>query len=151
MGKRRIEELIPIAIEEINKLKIKEESEKENKFFEVKEIEGEKVYKIYKEYNGYISSFGASIVQSGLIACVAFFENDNSNSNRDRKKIPKLIFNTIVKYKEIKNDQHVSLLKYVLEEDKNHRLNSVKQEIIDSATAVKLSMRVFQFTDEKVR
>lgn len=141
MNKREINELIPIAINEIEKLKNDRESE--NKFFEVND---NKVYKIHREFNGYISSFGASIVQSGLISTVAFFCIKNSNSNRDRQKITELILKVILKHKKEQEDKYENLLKYVLEADKDNKLNSVKEEIINAATALKLSMRVFEFT-----
>lgn len=144
MNKREIDKLIPIAIDEINNLK--NDLESENKFFEIKEVNNNKVYKIHKEFNGYISSFGASIVQSGLISTVAFFCIKNSNSNRDRQKIAELILKVILKRKEEQEDKYENLLKYVLEGDKDNKLNSVKEEIINAATALKLSMRVFEFT-----
>lgn len=144
MNKREINELIPIAIDEINKLK--HDGDSENKFFEVREIDNTKVYKIHREFNGYISSFGASIVQSGLISTVAFFCIKNSNSNRDRQKITELILKIILKHKEEQENKYENLLQYVLESDKNNELNLVKEEIINAAIAVKLSMRVFEFT-----
>jgi len=44
-----------------------------------------------KEYNGYISTFGASIRQAGLLATILFFENESSNALQDRKKVLRAI------------------------------------------------------------
>ena len=43
------------------------------------------------EFNGYISSFGAQVIQSGLAPAVVFFEDKDANSNEDRGKIIKAI------------------------------------------------------------
>jgi len=144
VNKREIDKLIPISIDEIDKLK--SDAESEESFFEVEEVNHKKIYKINREFNGYISSFGSSIVQSGLISTVAFFCIRNSNSNRDRKKISELILKIILKNKKEQEGKYESLLKYVLEADKDGKLNLVKEEIINAATALKLSMRVFEFT-----
>jgi len=69
MSKRKIEAYIPKAIDAIKKLEIAKEN------------------KIDKEFNGYISSFGASIRQAGLLATVLFYGNTNSNSEKEREKI----------------------------------------------------------------
>jgi len=37
----------------------------------------EKASVVKKEYKGYISSMGASIIQAGLLATLAFYQNDS--------------------------------------------------------------------------
>lgn len=132
MNKRKIEKLIPIAIECIEKTNL----------IIVKEN------KIPKEFNGYISNFGASITQSGLMATVAFFETTDNKSNQNRGNLTKLILNVINKEKD-KNfelDEKIKLLGYIIEN--KSKKNIVKEEVINAAIAVKLAMRVFEFTDE---
>lgn len=145
MNRRIIEELIPIAIKEIEKLK--QNTEKENEFFEIKILDGKQNCKIYKEFKGYISSFGASIVQSGLLSTVVFYESVDTNSIRNRRILTKLILNVIVEYK--KNDElnkYEKLQNYILD-FKDTKINSIKEEIVNAAIAIKLAIRVFEFTD----
>lgn len=132
MNKRKVEKLIPIAIECIEKTKL----------IIVKEN------KIPKEFNGYISNFGASIIQSGLMATVAFFEAKDTKSNQDRGKLTKLILNVINKEKDrnFEIDEKINLLDYILKN--KSKKNIVKEEVINAAIAIKLAMRVFEFTDE---
>ena len=40
-----------------------------------------------KVFKGYISSFGAAVIQSGLIPAIIFFENEDNDANAYRHKI----------------------------------------------------------------
>ena len=73
MSKLRIESYIPIAIDVLNE----------------KYPNGV----ISSAYNGYISSFGASIVQSGLKPTLALFENENNKdkTKQDKSELTKII------------------------------------------------------------
>jgi CRISPR-associated protein Cmr5 len=83
-------------------------------------------------YNGYISSFGASVIQSGLKPTLALFENENKT---DRYKIIEMILKVL---DEKTND--TSLLNHVLKG--NEVL--LKDKIIDISIALKLSIRTFK-------
>lgn len=98
---------------------------------------------IPKEYNGYISSFGAAILQSGLKAAVAFNENSNSSSQQDRRPLMRAILE-IISNKEIDQNSQERLLDYVLKNDSV----ALKNKIIDAATALKLAIRTFKLTGE---
>jgi len=43
--------------------------------------------KVDKEYKGYISSMGASIIQSGLLPTLAFYSNEFSDSGKKKLKL----------------------------------------------------------------
>ena len=117
--KKRIEKLIPDAIKVVgDKLKNKDN-------------------KIPSEYNGYISSFGASIIQSGLVPAVAFYANENSKSDQDKYKLLEAI-------KELMKID-TSLLKYVC--DNNNQ--KTKEYIMDIATALKLAIRTYELEKDK--
>ncbi len=89
---------------------------------------------IPSEYNGYISSFGASVIQSGLVPAVAFYSNESSKSDQDKKKL--LI--AITKLMKIEK----SLLNYVCDNDNS----KTKNWIIDITTAIKLAIRTYELT-----
>ena len=79
-----------------------------------------------KEYNGYISTFGAAIRQAGLLATILFFENDSSNALQDRKKVLRAI-------------------EYILDiPQKSIRNNLDRDKIEMAAVALKLAIRTYK-------
>ncbi|BAQ13947.1 putative CRISPR-associated protein [Clostridium botulinum] len=134
MNKINIENQIPIAIDLIN------EFIEDQKFFKKQDKE---FGQVPKEYKGYIANFGASIIQSGLLATVAFYEQNDSKSNADRKILTKLILKTIYKNKKIEWKENETLLNYVLVND----TKKIEKDVIDAAIAIKLAIRVFNFTE----
>jgi len=91
--------------------------------------------KIPSSYNGYISSFGASIMQSGLKITIAIFEDMNKNSKQDKSYLTKLIA-------EILTGEQKSLLRYIINSNEDEEI--LKQKIIDIAIAIKLAIRTFE-------
>jgi len=92
---------------------------------------------IPSSYNGYISSFGASIIQSGLKPTLALFENENSNTLEKKKLLTSVILKILDP-----NTHETLLLHYVLDSKENEKY--LKQKIIDISIAVKLSIRTFK-------
>ena len=115
MSKKRIESYIPDAI----------------KVLEKDFVDG----KIPSAYNGYISSFGASIMQSGLKPTLALFENKDSNTKEKKEYLSKIILKVLDK-----STKETSLLKYVI--NGNEKL--LKDKIMDISIALKLSIRTFK-------
>ena len=85
-------------------------------------------------YNGYISSFGASIIQSGLLPTLAIFENTNASTKENKEYVSHLIVRILTD-----SDDDRSLLRYAIE----HNDPQLKQQIMDIAVAIKLSIRTF--------
>ncbi len=100
--------------------------------------------RIPKEYNGYISSFGAS-ARSGLKPAVAFFENKSADSMQDKTKLMKAVLEIICKYRQI-HPEPATLMEYVLSPETNGFL---KKDVMDAATALKLAIRTFKLDDGK--
>ena len=96
---------------------------------------------VSNEYRGYIASFGASISQSGLVPSVAFFENKNANSQKERPKVMKAILLMINN----KKDDYETLLDYILDNkiDDNNLVN-LQRKIIQAAIALKLAMNTYK-------
>jgi len=89
-------------------------------------------------YNGYISSFGASVLQSGLLPTLALFESTNSSSKENKEKkeyLTYIIFQILTG-----RDDDISLLRYVI----NNNQEILKPQIMDIAIAIKLSIRTFE-------
>jgi len=117
---KRVEQYIPKAIEVL----------------EAKFPDGE----IPKAYNGYISTFGASIIQAGLKPTLALFENNQANTIKDRTILTKTILKILDS-----NTQETSLLRYVINRNQNEDL--LKKRIIDIAIAIKLAIRTFKLIE----
>ena len=100
--------------------------------------------RIPKEYNGYISSFGAS-ARSGMKPAVAFFENKSADSMQDKRKLMKAVLEIICKYRQISPEPD-TLMEYVLLYETDGFL---KKDIMDAATALKLAIRTFELDDGK--
>lgn len=118
--KKQVEKYLPAAIDIIVEVEIANEKlEVENKF------------------NGYFSSLGAAIVQSGLIPALAFFSNENSEASRERAKILKAIYKLVV----VDEGQIPAraLLDYAI------KSNDIKltSKIIDATVALKLATRTY--------
>lgn len=92
--------------------------------------------KIAKEYKGYISSMGASIMQSGLLATLAFYSKEASG-DAERKNVLKALHYILCT--EENSSRSGKLISYVLDNTKkeNHQGNSFT---IDSLHRYKLSI-----------
>ena len=99
--------------------------------------------KVDKEYKGYISSMGASIIQSGLIATIAFYSNEQSGSADKRSKLMKAIVKTI-----ISTESNEKLLNYVLSGTQNGtnkaEIDKHEKQISTTLIALKLAIRTFK-------
>ena len=120
MSKRQIEAYIPKALKVLH-----------NAF-----PEGE----IPSAYNGYISAFGASVIQSGLLPTLALFENTNASTKESKEYLSYLIVRILTG-----REDDISLLHYVINNpDPRH-----KQQILDIAVAIKLSIRTFKLVGKE--
>lgn len=95
---------------------------------------------ISSTYNGYISSFGASIMQSGLLPTLALYENTNASTKENKEYLSYLIVRILTGKKD-----DVSLLHYVLKENDP----AMKQKILDISVAIKLSIRTFTLVEKE--
>jgi CRISPR-associated protein Cmr5 len=144
---KRIDELIPAAINAIKESQI---PAKENGL-------------VPNEYKGYIDTFGASIVQNGLIPAVIFFEtaggkeDESITTDREkqgiyanRNKLMKAILRVILhKEKETTTGKPGTLFEYVTVKTKGGMTEKqIRQEVVDAAIAVKLALRTFAIKKE---
>ena len=118
MNKKNIDKYIPKAVQELNSL-VKDGS-------------------IDKVYQGYLASFGASVITSGLIRTVMFYTGDDN-----KKRVIDIIYKLI---KEDLNIQEESLDKF-LQKDNNYKKYSVKNRILEANIACKLAIRTFNLKD----
>lgn len=119
MNKKNIDKYIPKAVRELNSLCNSDGS-------------------IDKVYQGYLASFGPSVITSGLMRTVMFYTGDDN-----KKRVIDIM------YKLIKNDlntQEGSLDKF-LQKDNNYKKYSVKNRVIEANIACKLAIRTFNLKD----
>jgi CRISPR-associated protein Cmr5 len=117
-----------------------------------------------KQFKGYISSFGASVIQSGLMPTLAFY-SDAKKAKGDRSMlIPALIF---ILFQKKRFEVDVELEKTILEvANKEKELPKVihelfnwllktneqypeklRKELMDASIALKLALRTFREVD----
>ncbi len=135
----KINRLIPLAIQAVKDNNISSHGE------------------VKKENKGYISSMGASIIQTGLLATLAFYANDEGKKAHSSNLL-KAIYQIITgEQAENKN----SLIKLVINTTKKDDVNNneigindldfdkmyiMEQNISDALVALKLAIRTFKIT-----
>ncbi|MCD4675189.1 MAG: hypothetical protein K8S18_04230 [Desulfobacula sp.] len=120
--KKRIENYLPRALEIVKELGIAENDE------------------VPSEFNGYISSFGAAIIQSGLKQAATFFSNENSRTDQDRAKIVKAVYLLICDNPDPKAKSD-ALSKLLEEKGRTHLMT---EKVIDASVALKLAIRTYK-------
>lgn len=115
-----------------------------------------------KEYDGYISSFGASVINSGLLPALSFYTDVHKSKSKPRRyKVLKVIFQVVSP--EEANDKDDGLLNYTLSkviggfsetassnelgEVNKKELRKIRAKILEASVAVKLAMRNFEHAD----
>ena len=129
---RRVEKYFPDILKMVNK-----------EFYE--EIKGQG---IPSEYKGYISTFGAMVIQNGLIPALAYFEKNDANEKGNRKRISNIVKNFLKVKDIIKINDNKKLCQYLSEEIQSKRmvkdkLREIENKVIDISIAIKLALRTF--------
>lgn len=98
---------------------------------------------ISKEFKGYLSSLGASVIMSGLLPTLAVYYSKESKA--DRGKVIGWVYEIVKsqpKFNACNNNE--DLFKYALEIQGNPQmLNALTEEILNISVALKLSIRTF--------
>lgn len=136
---KKVNELIPKALEAI---KVSGIADNANEFD--------------KEFKGYIASMGASIIQSGLLATLAFYSNESSDS-----KVKRLNLLKAIRFLIAPQGNNEKLLHYVLNKTKpderneysasdlkKDELQKLETQISDALIALKLALRTFKQKEE---
>lgn len=106
--------------------------------------------KVPSEYKGYISSLGASIIQSGLRPAIALYLNTESSSKASKILLMLSIQQLIHPEQSPKKEEGEKkianqLFKQILDAcDQNEA--RYQQQMMEAATAIKLTLRTFEMT-----
>ncbi|GHU66185.1 hypothetical protein FACS1894160_4420 [Bacteroidia bacterium] len=96
---------------------------------------------ISKEYNGYISSLGANIIQAGIKAALTFYEAEESGSKSDRRLVNAAINFILADAPDADYDNfHLSDIL----SDSPEKMQEQAEDILDAATALKLALRTYK-------
>ncbi|HOY32219.1 MAG TPA: type III-B CRISPR module-associated protein Cmr5 [Bacteroidales bacterium] len=100
---------------------------------------------ITKEYKGYLSSLGASIIMSGLLPTLAVYYAEESNSKADRRKVINWVYEIIISLPFFNNcNGKPDLFKYAIDvKDDRYKTDRLIEEILNISIALKLSIRTF--------
>lgn len=93
-------------------------------------------------FNGYISSFGASLVQAGLLPTIIFFERRDSGAMEDRPKVIKALKMMLG------IGGNVAMANYILGKEDNVSVRRCDDpiyvnKVVRAMTAMKLALRMF--------
>lgn len=117
----RVEKLIPIAIEAAR--------------LRLADTNGV----IKKVYNGYISAFGATVIQAGVLPAVANLEKETDRTKGSRRLIADALLYILrnIGYTIIEEDLTRTSINY-------QNFSSFKKDLLDATTALKLAVRTFK-------
>jgi CRISPR-associated protein Cmr5 len=95
-------------------------------------------FKKEKVYQGYLASFGPTVIASGILQTVTFYTADSKKC-----EIIELI------YKLIKDDlsSNAKTLLEFLSANQNYKNYAVKNKILEASVACKLAIRTFELKD----
>jgi CRISPR-associated protein Cmr5 len=99
-----------------------------------------------KEYKGYISSLGASLIMSGLIPTMAFYSSKENSAKAERWKVLEWVFNVLRKtngYTSIPTN--LTLFEFSRQTGTNKK--KLEKDIRDVSIALKLCIRTFELTN----
>ncbi|SEJ81870.1 hypothetical protein SAMN05192553_1188 [Cyclobacterium xiamenense] len=104
---------------------------------------------ISKQYNGYIASFGASVVLSGMLMSLIYNHRNSTDQHRvrsekDKSPLFRALFQVVKQYRNDTASQSGDLLAYY-QACTDKRL--LKSQIMDAAVAIKLVVRTFKLVD----
>lgn len=96
-----------------------------------------------REFSGYIPSFGASIIQSGLLPTLLFFEDKESDA-KERSKVVQAITMVLFKNGNFTNDkkEDVSIAEELLKDSRKEK--AILKEVTEAAVALKLALRMYK-------
>ena len=101
------------------------------------------------EFNGYISSFGASMISSGLLPTIIFFsqEKESKGNRTSVVKAIEFILNTanpeLLKVSG-EGKEYPTLAKKILHcINQNHNMHRLEEAVQEAAVALKLAIRIF--------
>lgn len=127
----RVEKMIPMAFKAVNEqMKNPDDS-------------------VSKQYNGYISSFGASVIQSGMPLALLYNlrskdskgkEKPKSGREVDRGPMMKAIFQIVNEYRGTVDTNAKNLFDYYRDSNDQQML---RRQILDAAVAIKLVIRTY--------
>jgi len=121
-----------------------------------------------KEYDGYAASFGAAVINSGILPALSFYTDIHKASDKVRRyKFLKTIYKVLHPEVAVEDITDNALLEYTLNKAYSNysptappqagalgtldkaTLNATKKRIMEAAVAVKLAMRNFKHSDSE--
>lgn len=99
--------------------------------------------KVPSSYKGAISSFGASLIMSGMIPTIQFYMSDSTNRDSDHSKIIEAI--SMIIY-DNPNNNAIHLKNEVLRIATDRvEQKKMRNKIADAAIALKIMLRTYEF------
>jgi CRISPR-associated protein Cmr5 len=123
---KNIEKILPKAIDAVPKF-----------------VLNEKTNEVPKEFNGYISSFGASLISGGLLPTIVFFSQEGK-AKGDRTSVIRALEFILFSYHPDLLYKEANLIETVKDMiEKGTTQNRLIDKLQDAAIALKLAIRIF--------
>ncbi|HUM51389.1 MAG TPA: type III-B CRISPR module-associated protein Cmr5 [Chitinophagales bacterium] len=123
---KNIEKILPTAIDAVKKFVIPENQSE-----------------VPKEFNGYISSFGASVISSGLLPTIVFFSQAGKSKGDRRSVINALEYIVSKEFPGTINTNEKIVSKVTEMVKANQSMNRLEEKLNEAAIALKLAIRIF--------
>ena len=123
---KNIEKILPTAIEAVKKFVIPENQTE-----------------VPKEFNGYISSFGASVISSGFLPTIVFFSQAGKSKGDRRSVISALEYIVSKEFPEIISSNEKIITKVTEMVKAEQSMNRLQEKLNEAAIALKLAIRIF--------
>lgn len=96
-----------------------------------------------KEFNGYISSFGASIIMSGLLPTLVFFSQEGKSKGNRKSVIDAIEQILNAEYNGLLSADNNLLKTVEIMVNKNIDMQRLQDKIQEAGIALKLAIRIF--------
>jgi len=126
---RTVEKLLPTAIDKVRDMVLDKNM-------------------VPKEFNGYISSLGASIIMSGLLPTLVFYSQEGKSKGNRRSVIDAIEAILNEEYPRLLSSNRNLLKTALVIKNETAQLENLQNKIQEAAIALKLAIRIFPKSDK---
>ncbi|MDR2915335.1 MAG: hypothetical protein LBV74_10975 [Tannerella sp.] len=105
---------------------------------------------VLKEYDGYISGFGATVINIGIKAALAFYMKDATKLTNGTPKIPyrARVVRALAIIVEKADERALFDSVCALPDDNQILIHAEMKKLVDASIALKLMIRTYEFNDK---
>lgn len=97
-----------------------------------------------KPFKGYISSFAATVVQSGLLPTLDIYEKEDSAAEASRHLLPQAIAELLCRMRVVERNEGQQLSEYWEQAAQGHQEKEFQKKVEQALVALKLAIRMYK-------